>query len=202
MAKRDIVVIGASAGGIGPILQTVSAFPPDLGAAVFVIIHEPPSHDSKLPEILSRAGPIPAEESVSGTPIEPGRIYVAAPDYHVILNGDGLIQLWHGPREDRHRPAINATFRSVAVAYRERVIGVVLSGVLEDGAAGLWWIKRYGGIAIVQDPRDADFPDMPRAALDQVEVDHVARAAEIGRLIAQLTSDATSEHVSLGDEQK
>ena len=122
-----------------------------------------------------------------GDPLTHGRIYVAPPDYHLLLNGE-TVRLWRGPRENRLRPAINALFRSAAVEYRERVTGVVLSGSLDDGATGLWWVKRHGGCTIVQDPSEAEFPHMPRHALQYVQVDYVARAGEIGPLLATIAN--------------
>jgi two-component system chemotaxis response regulator CheB len=173
--------------------RVVAGFPPDLSAAVFVVLHLPAWHRSMLPDVLRAAGPLPAEPAASGQPIEPGRIYVAMPDYHLLLNGNGRIQLWRGPREDGHRPSINATFRSIAVGYRKRAIGVILSGTLQDGATGLWWIKSFGGTAIAQDPHDALFPSMPLTALHNVEVDHVVPAAEMGGLITRLVSEKGSK---------
>jgi len=110
----------------------------------------------------------------------------------MLLDEDSRIQLWRGPKENRHRPSINASFRSAAVNYRDRVIGVILSGMLDDGATGLWWIKQYGGVAVVQDPVETQFPDMPCAALEHVDVDHVVGAAEIGALLTRLSQEEES----------
>jgi two-component system chemotaxis response regulator CheB len=184
--NRDIVVIGASAGGLEALQQLVAGLPQDFGAAVLVVMHTPSWSPSQLPAVLSRSGKLPAVHPVHQQLIEPGHIYVAPPDYH-LLTQDSRIQLWRGPKENRHRPAINVLFRSAAVAYGERVIGIVLSGSLDDGAAGLWWIKKQGGTCVVQDPSNARFPDMPRAALEHVNVDYIVRASEIGPLLADLT---------------
>jgi two-component system, chemotaxis family, protein-glutamate methylesterase/glutaminase len=183
--KRDIIVVGTSAGGI-PALQTlVSALPFDLPAAVFVVLHIPPWEPSELPGILSRSGPLPAAHARDNEWIEHGRIYVAPPNYHLLVEEQRTV-LWRGPKEDRTRPAVNTLFRSAAVAYGERVTGVVLTGALEDGSAGLWWIRRYGGAAVVQDPDEAAVPEMPRNALEYVDSAYVARLDELGPLVTKL----------------
>src|SRR3954447_10980396 len=188
-------MIGASAGGIPPLTKLVAELPGDLAAAVFVVVHIPPSDRSELPTILARAGRLPAKHPESGEPLRSGQIYVAPPDQHLLLDQDHIL-LWRGPRENRQRPAINASFRTAATTFRERVIGVVLSGMLDDGAAGLWWIKKFGGTAMIQDPDESQFSAMPCAALEYVAVDHVAPAAQLGKLIARLAGDdgATTEH--------
>jgi two-component system chemotaxis response regulator CheB len=196
----DIVVIGASAGGLEALQLLVAGLPLDFGAAVFVVVHTPPWYRSELPAILSRSGRIPAVHPIHQQLIEPGHIYIAPPDYH-LLTQDSRIQLWRGPKENRHRPAINVLFRSAAVAYGERVIGIVLSGSLDDGAAGLWWIKKQGGIGVVQDPSDARFPDMPRAVLEHVEVDYVLPASEIGPLLGDLTAGSATTSPNLMSER-
>ena len=149
---RDIIVIGASAGGIAALKELTSHLAPDLNASLFIVQHIMASRRSELPKILSGSGRLPAVHPVSGQHIEPGVIYVAPPDYHLIIE-DGAVQLWHGPKENYHRPAINPLFRSAAVTYGERVIGVILSGSLDDGVSGLWGVKKYGGVTIVQDPQ-------------------------------------------------
>src|SRR5207247_10577502 len=127
--------IGASAGGVPALQELVRRLPADLNASIFVVLHLSPWHKSHLAEILSRAGPLPAEDAMSGAPIERGRIYVAPPNVHLLVESRYL-QLWHGPKENLHRPAINPLFRSAAVAYGSRVVGVVLSGSQDDGTAG------------------------------------------------------------------
>jgi two-component system chemotaxis response regulator CheB len=184
--ERDIVVVGTSAGGIDSLKRLVGNLPGDLSAAVFVILHIPSWRKSDLPAILTRAGRLPASHPNDGDLVQHGHIYVAPPDHHLLLE-DGRVRLWRGPKENQHRPAINASFRSAAVNYRERVVGVVLSGMLDDGATGLWWVKQYGGIAVVQDPGEAQFSGMPSAAIEHVSVDYVAPVASIGRLIVELT---------------
>lgn len=182
---RDVVVIGASAGGVEALRQLVAGLPSNFPATVCVVLHVQASNVSRLPAILSQAGSLPARHPTDGTPIRKGQIYVAPPDQHLLLK-DGHIQLSAGPRENRSRPAINPLFRSAAHAYGSRVIGVLLSGVLDDGTAGLWEIKQRGGTTIVQDPADARHPDMPRNALEQVPIDHVMPVRGIAALLSDL----------------
>jgi two-component system, chemotaxis family, protein-glutamate methylesterase/glutaminase len=187
-----IVTIGASSGGIEALNAIVAALPADLRASLFVVLHVPAQSKSYLPEILSRAGSLPAAHATEGEAILPGRIYVAPPDFHLLLR-DGHVRTVRGPRENNHRPAIDPLFRSAARAYGSRAIGVVLSGLLDDGAAGLIAIKRAGGVAIVQDPTDALFPDMPRNALAAVPVDYCIPKVEIPKTIVTLTNQSLPE---------
>jgi two-component system, chemotaxis family, protein-glutamate methylesterase/glutaminase len=188
MPRRDIIVIGASAGGVEALQRLVSQFPATLPAAIFVVVHMAPRSKSFLPQILSRSGPLKAIHPENGTRIEPGRIYVAPPDNHLILEKEH-IHLGMGPRENRHRPCINVTFRSAATAYGPRVAGVVLTGQLDDGTAGLWDIKRQGGVVIVQRPEDAAYPSMPLSALREVDVDYTLPVSEMGSLMDRLARD-------------
>src|SRR5438477_2800197 len=185
MPPADIIVVGASAGGVEALQRLVSHFPPDLPAAVFIALHLPAWGLSKLPAILMRSGPLPASHPQDGTPIRNGHIYVAPPDQHLLVN-EGYLQLSAGPRENRQRPAVNVLFRSAALAYGPRVIGVILTGALDDGTSGLWEIKQRGGMAIVQEPSDALFPDMPRNALENVPVDHAVPLQEVAALLGAL----------------
>jgi two-component system chemotaxis response regulator CheB len=182
MPATDIVVIGASAGGVEALQRVVSGLRPDFPAAVCVVLHVPAWGLSKLPAILTRSGPLSASHPEDGSPVRNGHIYVAPPDQHLIVN-DGHVQLSAGPKENRHRPAVNVLFRSAALAYGPRVIGVILTGALDDGTSGLWEIKQRGGMAIVQEPSEALFPDMPRNALENVPVDRVAPLQELPRLL-------------------
>ena len=184
---HDIVVIGASSGGIEAVSALVSSLPAELPAALFVCIHIQAGAESVLPRILSRVGPLPAVHAETGMPIERGRIYVAPPDHHLVVE-PGVISLSRGPRENRARPSIDVMFRSAAIAYGPRTIGVVMSGYLDDGAAGLLTIKRCSGLAVVQDPGDARQASMPRAALDVVTADAIISGISGGATIAALVN--------------
>jgi two-component system chemotaxis response regulator CheB len=185
-------VIGASSGGIESLTEVVSGLPEDLPASVFVVVHVPARSKSLLPGILTRASPIPAAHARDGEAIQPGRIYVAPPDCHLLL-GNGRIRLVRGPRENNHRPAVDPLFRTAAVAYGPRVAGVVLSGALDDGTAGLVAIKKRGGVTIVQDPEDALFPDMPRNAMETMDVDYCLAKDEIAAVLVQLSKEHAKE---------
>lgn len=188
MAKaptRDIIAIGGSTGSI-PVLQKVfQRLPPDLRASIFVTTHLPPTYPSYLPQILGSASPIRVFEAVDGQAIEKAHAYIAAPDRHLLIL-DSTLRLGDGPRENLARPSIDAMFRSMALAFGPRVVGVVLSGGLNDGAAGLRAIKSCGGTAVVQHPLDAEMDEMPLAALEVTDVDHVASAEELPLLLTQL----------------
>ena len=194
--KRDIVVVGASAGGVQALQLLVHGLPKNFQGAILVVLHIAPWAPSELPSILSRSGPRPAIHAGFNQPLEPGRIYVAAPDFHLIVDDHRVLQ-WKGPAEDRLRPSINALFRSAAVAHGERVVGVVLTGSLNDGTTGLWWVKRYGGVAIVQHPEEAEFPDMPRSALAHVDIDYVLRVSEMGSFLSELVNGNETGHPTL-----
>ena len=189
MPKQDIIVIGASAGGVEAIQALASGFPPNLEAAVFVVLHIGMGLGgrSELPRIISRAGILPAKEAEDGEEIRPGRIYVARPNFHLQLK-PGRIRLSDAPKENYTRPAINPLFRSAAAAYGPRVAGVILTGLLDDGAAGLAEIKRKGGIAVVQDPSTALYPEMPCNATRDVNVDYVVPLDEIPALLTRLST--------------
>ena len=183
--KRDIIVIGASAGGVEALEVLVSTFPSMLPAAVFIVQHVPPWGRSALPQILSRSGPLPAMHATDGDTFQYGCIYIAPPDYHLLLENQRTV-LWRGPKENRFRPAVNALFRSAAATYKERVTGVILSGALDDGSAGLWWVAKYGGVALVQEPDEATVPEMPLNAMEHVNSACVLRLHEIGRTVTAL----------------
>jgi two-component system chemotaxis response regulator CheB len=185
MPGRDILLIGASAGGVQALSAVVGALPRDLPAAVFVVLHIAPYGRSAMPMILSRAGVLPATHAEDGEPIEPGRVYVAPADHHLMLE-PGRVRLSRAPTENGQRPSVDVLFRSAAQAYGPRCVGVVLTGNLDDGTIGLAVVKKYGGIAVVQDPEEADYPSMPRSALHNVEVDYVSPLAGIAPLLVEL----------------
>ncbi len=195
MTSPRLVVIGASAGGIEALVQLVGALPADFPAAVCIVTHIPAHTDSRLPQILSRAGPLPASHPADGEHFQAGHIYCAPADHHLLIEGD-LLLIRRGPTENRFRPSIDALFRSAAYMHRERVIGVVLSGLLDDGTSGLWSIKRLGGVTVVQHPEDALYDSMPLSALQQVEVDHIVRAEDLAaKLTALLAEPAHAQTV-------
>jgi two-component system chemotaxis response regulator CheB len=187
---HDLVVIGSSAGGIEALSALVAALPEDLAACVCVVQHLSSSHESFLPRILGQAGTLPVTFATAGAPLTAGRIYVAPPDRHLVVDGRQL-QVVMGPRENNFRPAVDPLFRSAALAHGERVIGVVLSGALDCGTAGLLAIKRCGGVALVQDPDEALVADMPRNAIDNVPVDAVLSLAAIAGKIIELSRRPT-----------
>ena len=188
--RRDIVVIGGSAGGIGPLQQVLSSVPADLPAAIFIVLHMGSS--SQLAEILGQHSNLPVHRAASGVAIMPGHVHIAIPGCHILLHGHHIL-LRRGPRENLSRPSIDPLFRSAACSFGARVIGVVLSGALNDGTAGLRAIQRCGGLAVVQDPADAAYPEMPMSALRHIAVDHVAAAQQIGALLARLTHEPAGE---------
>lgn len=187
-AHRDLIVVGASAGGVEALCSLVAGLPADLPAAVAVVLHMPAGGTSALPVILGRSGPLPAVFAGSGMRAARGRIHVAPPDHHLLVVEDGFA-LSHGPTENGHRPAVDALFRSAAVARGPRVTGVILSGVLDDGVAGLAAIRARGGAVVVQDPADALYSGMPDNALRHVGADHVLPAGELGPVLAELARE-------------
>jgi two-component system, chemotaxis family, protein-glutamate methylesterase/glutaminase len=188
MQSRDIVVIGGSAGALEPLQRLLGELPADLPATLFVVVHTAPKAHSALCRMLDQAGPLPTELARDSLAFGPGRVYVARPDLH-LLPADRRMLLRRGPRENLSRPAIDPLFRSAAAAYGTRVIGLLLSGMLYDGASGLRAIKRCGGIAVVQDPADALYPEMPRHALERTEVDYCVSAAELAQLLVGLVAE-------------
>ena len=187
MSFPRIVVIGASAGGVRTLEQVVAGLPPDFPVPVLVVLHIAARHKSLLAEILSRAGPLRATDAAHGQALEPGRVYIAVPDRHLLLR-DRRIVVSSGPKENHFRPSIDALFRSAAYEYGSRAIGVVLTGALSDGSSGLYSIKRVGGLAVVQDPEDALYPSMPVSAIARAQIDYSLPAREIGKLLDALVS--------------
>lgn len=198
MPKRDIVVIGASAGGVEAVTCLIKQLPANLSAAIFVVLHLSANSKSVLPHILQRAGSFPAIHPKDGDPIELHKIYVAPPNEHLLVQVNEVV-LSHGPRENGFRPAVDVLFRSAAIAYGQRVIGVILSGMLDDGTAGLRSIKTRGGIAIAQHPKEAVFSSMPRSAIESGSVDHVLTLAEIASFLATKVYESVPEEATMPD---
>jgi two-component system chemotaxis response regulator CheB len=189
---RDIVVIGGSAGALPVLEQIVPQLPEGLPAAVFVVVHMAPTGLGNLDYVLGRKSSLRVSNARDGEPITPGRVYCGPPDRHLLLERN-QVRLTRGPKENRSRPAVDPLFRSAAFGHGRRVIGVVLSGMLDDGTAGLWSIKDRGGVTVVQEPSNALQPSMPATALANVEIDHVATADEIGALICRLVREPVRE---------
>ena len=191
MPHRDVIVVGASAGGVEVLRTLTAGLPRDLDAAVLVVLHIAPSSPSVLPGLLQRGCALPVAFPEDGDALTRGRVYVAPPDHHLVVES-GRVRLTRAPRENHSRPAIDPLFRSAALAYGRRVIGAILSGRLDDGTAGLWAVKDRGGTAVVQDPEDALHPDMPRNALQYTAADHVVRADELAPLLVRLVQEPLS----------
>ena len=190
MAGHDIVVIGTSSGGVDVLTRMVRGLPPGLPVSLFIVCHFPPGGRSVLPEILSRSGPLLASHAIDGEPFHPGHIYIAPPDHHLLLAPGERMQLTRGPRENYHRPAVDPLFRSAAKHYGKRVIGVVLTGSLFDGTAGLLAVRGAGGIAVVQDPSDAAVAAMPQSASKVAGADHVVPVVRLASLLVELVQQA------------
>lgn len=188
--RRDLVVVGASAGGVGTLRLLVAGLPRDLPAALCIVLHTAPRGSSALASILQRAGRLKCRAAHDGDELEPGRILVAPPDRHLVIDGRN-VRLTLGPRENGHRPSVDTLFRSAAKAGDGRVIGVVLSGARDDGTAGLAMIKSHGGGAIVQDPDDALYAGMPASALAHVAVDAVVPAERLATAVADMVNGLT-----------
>lgn len=185
MAKRNIIGIGGSAGSTEPLKDILRHISPDSEACVFVTTHVAGHGPRLLIDVLRRACPLPVDVAEDGAPVRPGRVVVAAADRHLLVTDDGVV-LGAGPRENMARPAIDPMLRSLALTFGPRVVGVILSGALSDGAAGLDAVERCGGLAVVQDPADAQVAEMPRAAVAATHPEHIAPAATIGPLLAAL----------------
>ena len=197
MAQSSIIVIGASAGGVEALRFLASALPDTMSAPVLIVLHIGALR-SELPDLLNSVGPIFAKHAEDGETICPGRIYIAPSDRHMIV-ADGRLRLTRGPKENWARPAIDPLFRSAAEAYRSNVVGVILTGRLNDGTAGLFEIKQRGGIAIVQDPEDATFPDMPKSAAAHVALDYCLPLAEIPQMLIELVDGKEGKGVAMAN---
>jgi two-component system chemotaxis response regulator CheB len=188
MQKRDIIVIGASAGGFEAIKTLVKGLSAQLEAAILIVWHMSPDVKGILPYVINKLHGIPAANAYDRELITPGRIYVAPPDRHMLIVDDYL-RVTKGPKENRFRPAIDPLFRSAAYRYGNRVIGIILSGALDDGTAGLWTVKKHGGVAIVQDPANAEVASMPESAIRGVNVDYTLSVEEMPHLVSKLCSE-------------
>jgi two-component system chemotaxis response regulator CheB len=186
--KRDRIVIGGSVGAIETLRQLLGQLPASFPAAILVVVHTAPLRHSILPQIICRGGSLPCEHATDGAKIEPGHVYVAPPDFHLLVE-DTAMRLDHGPRENGHRPAVDPLFRSAAKWCGPRVVGVVISGGLDCGTAGLHAIRAKRGIAVVQEPADAICPDMPLSAIRHDVVDHVVPVTGMGALLAKLVHE-------------
>jgi two-component system chemotaxis response regulator CheB len=194
----SIVVVGASAGGVEALQRFARALPADFPAPILVVLHASPSGRSYLPEILTRAGALPAMHARNGEHFEPGKIYVAPPDTHLVVT-DSVMTLSAGPRENGHRPAIDPLFRTAAAEYDSHVAGVILSGTLDDGTAGLFCVKEAGGATLVQNPSDALYRDMPKNAIAYVRPDYVQSVEEIVDTLVRLTASGRLKTGTNGD---
>src|SRR5215813_11932247 len=199
MQGHDIIVIGASVGGVEALSNLVAQFPEDLPATIFIVQHVIPTAAGHLAQILDRVSPLPATTSQDCEIFELGHIYVAPPDHHLLVK-QGYLRVTRGLRENRVRPAIDPLFRSAAVAYGARVVGIVLTGLQNDGTSGLLAIKRCGGVAMVQDPADALYPDMPLSALEHVEVDYCLPVMKMGVVLYRLSQEPPAATPSIPED--
>jgi two-component system chemotaxis response regulator CheB len=190
MGTERVVVAGASAGGVGALESVVRGLPRNFPAAVLIVLHMAPTRRSLLPQILSRRAALPVAQAADGEPLEPGRIYIAPPDRHLLVDDD-RVKITRGPRENHSRPSIDVLFRSAAYHFGARAIGVVLSGTLSDGSSGLAAIRRLGGVAVIQDPDEAVYTAMPLNAMRRVDIDYALPAAELGGLLSAIVREPT-----------
>ncbi|HVG42932.1 MAG TPA: chemotaxis protein CheB [Chitinophagaceae bacterium] len=200
MSKKNIIVIGASAGGVIALVELFKSIPNDFEGYIFVVQHLSPFSPSMLPQIISRSSHLKAVHPKDGDKIKINTIYIAPPDHHLLIEKD-KVMVKKGPKENRFRPSIDALFRSAAYSYGSRVVGVVLSGLLDDGTSGLWSIKRKGGTTLIQDPKDAEFPSMPLNVLEYVDVDHSIAMTEMGDLLNCITKEIATETALLSEEE-
>lgn len=185
----DMVVVGGSAGSLSVLQQVLRGLPADFPAAILIVVHQAQTQPGKLPGVLG--GPLPAAHARDGESIQLGRVYVAPPDQHLLVEPAGRIRLSRGPKQNRFRPAVDPLFRTAARVFGPQVIGVIVSGLLDDGSFGLMQVKRFGGIAVCQDPRDADAADMPASAIRNARPDYVLKSAEIAPLLNRLVREPT-----------
>src|SRR5688572_24313817 len=201
MEKKNVIVIGASAGGLEVLKRLFSGLSDGIDAAVFIVWHIPPDVLGILPQILSRHSKMTIANALDNEPIVFNRVYVAPPDHHMMIER-GRVRLVRGPKENRFRPAIDPLFRSAAYSYGSRVIGIILSGALDDGTAGLWTVKQFGGTSIVQDPQESEVPGMPESALRSVNVDHKVTIKEMTQVLKRLVLEPATENHEPSHKQR
>lgn len=196
MTNRDIIAIGGSLGAVDAVRQLCRDLPPDLAAAMFIVIHVGAGGNNLLAEIFDAGSPVSISTAVDGEPLRRGHAYVAPADHHLLVIDDH-VRLGRGPRENMARPAIDPLFRSVGISFGPRTIAVVLTGLLNDGAAGLADVKRCGGITVVQNPTDALAPDMPWGALSATDIDYRAPLSGMASLLVQLAGEKAGPAVDI-----
>ena len=201
MINHSIIVIGTSKGGVQALTELVSLLPKDFPASIFIVQHLSPGFKSQLAEILSAQGDLPAITPEDGDQIKPGIIYVARENRHLLVQQDHII-LPFGPRENRLRPSIDALFRSAAAYQTSRAVAILLTGYLDDGVSGLAAVKRCGGITIVQDPQEAEAPDLPNNAINSVDVDHVLSISEIAEKLVEIVHQPAKKPLPVPEEIK
>ena len=189
MEPRDVVVVGGSAGSLEPLRELTAALPADLPASVLVTQHVAEDAQSELPWLLSRAGPLMASHAEEGERLRPGRVYVAPPGCHLLMPG-GVVELSNGPKINHTRPAVDAMFASAARWFGDRVVAVVLSGLRDDGAVGAAMIARAGGLVVAQDPDEADYPSMPRAALAAAPAAIATPGKQLGEMVIGMLGES------------
>jgi two-component system chemotaxis response regulator CheB len=199
-SEQRIIVIGASSGGFEALKKIIGKLPADFEIPIFIVWHMSPDVRGVLPEVLNRENKIYAAHAYDKELIKPNRIYVAPPDHHLLI-GDGMVHVTHGPKENRFRPAVDPLFRSAAYNYGNLATGIILSGALDDGTVGLWTVKHYGGIAIVQDPADAEVASMPENARRQVNIDYCLPVSEIADLLVRLSQEPLKKTNIVKDDQ-
>jgi two-component system chemotaxis response regulator CheB len=188
--RRDVITIGASAGGVQALMYLLSKLPADLPAIVGIVLHRTPYHETRLPAVLGRHASLKVLEPANGDPLERGVVYVAPRDQHMLFDM-GVARLSRGPREHLTRPAVDPLFRSAAASFGPRVAGVLLTGYGGDGVPGLVHIKAAGGISLVQDPSEAPHPTMPRRAIAEDDVDAILALDDIATTLVRLAHGGT-----------
>jgi two-component system, chemotaxis family, protein-glutamate methylesterase/glutaminase len=197
-----IIVVGASAGGITPLAELVAQLDPEINAAVFIVLHlSNTGIGSFLKEKIQRYTSLSCVIAENNMPLKKGQVYLAPPDFHLLIKDDKTITR-SGPPENRWRPSIDVLFRSAAVSHTDRVIGVILTGLLDDGTAGMVAVAGCGGTTIVQDPEEAQYPDTPLSVLQAIPVDYVAKLAEMGEIISTIIATKVIHGVVVPAELK